>query len=96
MSPEFRRDDTASRYLATEDGQQLGLIDFTLSDDRDKIVILHTETVPAARGRGIADQLTRFAVDDIREQGFKIVPVCPFTEAWFDSHPDETDILGVV
>lgn len=93
MTLEFSRDDDQSRYLAIEDGHQLGLIDFTRT--AETIAIDHTETRPAARGRGIADQLTRYAVDDIRAMSLKISPNCPFTKAWFDSHPDETDILGV-
>ncbi len=94
MTLEFSRDDEQSRYLANEDGHQLGLIDFERTPEQ--IVIKHTETIPSARGRGIADQLTRFAVDDIRTMDLKINPQCPFTKAWFDSHPDDSDLLGVV
>ena len=97
MSLDFSRDDDRSRYLAHEDGHQLGLIDVDADEaDPDLIIFAHTETLPEARGRGIADQLTRYAVDDIRSRGQKIVPRCPFTQAWFDSHPDEADLLGVV
>lgn len=94
MALEFSRDDEQSRYLVVEDGHQLGLIDFQRGPEA--IAIDHTETKPRARGRGIADQLTRFAVDDIRAMDLKIIPNCPFTKAWFDSHPDESDLLGVV
>ncbi len=94
MTLEFSRDDDRSRYLAVEDGHQVGLIDFHRTTEM--VAIDHTETNPEVRGRGIADRLTRFAVDDIRAQDLLVIPNCPFTKAWFDDHPDDQDILGVV
>lgn len=94
MTLEFSRDDDGSRYLAVEDGHQVGLIDFRRTPE--SVAIDHTETKPEVRGRGIADQLTRFAVDDIRDQDLTVIPNCPFTKAWFDAHPDDQDVLGVV
>jgi uncharacterized protein len=52
----------------------------------------HTYTPPELRGRGIAGQLVQAMVADAREQGFRIVPRCPYVADWFDRHPEETDL----
>ena len=52
----------------------------------------HTFTPPAARGKGIALKLVEAMVADAREQGFTIVPQCPYVEAQFRKHPDWADV----
>jgi uncharacterized protein len=52
----------------------------------------HTFTPPAARGKGIALQLVKAMIKDAREQGFTIVPQCPYVEAQFRKHPEWADL----
>lgn len=50
--------------------------------------ILHTIVPDAVGGRGIAGQLTEFALNLARENGWKINPVCSYTAAYFQRHPE--------
>ena len=34
----------------------------------------------------------RFALDDVREQGKRIVPICPFVHSYIEKHPEYQDI----
>lgn len=54
----------------------------------------HTFTPPAARGQGLAAKLVERMVADAREQGFTIVPQCPYVDALFRRHPDWADVLA--
>lgn len=52
----------------------------------------HTFTPPEARGHGIAARLVDALIADAREQGFKIVPTCPYVAKLFDKNPDWADL----
>ncbi len=55
-------------------------------------VITHTETPRALRGRGIASQLVKGALDLIRADGRKVVAGCSFVVDFLDRHPEYSDI----
>lgn len=52
----------------------------------------HTFTPPEARGKGIARKLVDALIADARDQGFKIVPTCPYVANLFDKNPDWADL----
>jgi len=52
----------------------------------------HTYVPPEARGGGIAMKLVEALVEDAREQGFRIEPVCSYVIAAFRRHPDWADV----
>ena len=82
----------ASRYIGRLDGRLVGVIEFALQGDT--VLVTHTGTEPAFRGRGIAGQLTTFALDDIRARGQRVRPLCPYTAAFVDDHPEYHDLLA--
>lgn len=57
----------------------------------DQLVFSHTEVPPESEGKGIGSQLVRFALDDARKRGFKIVPACSFVAAFVRRHPEYDD-----
>ncbi len=59
-----------------------------------RVVITHTETPRALRGRGIASQLVKGALDLIRADGDKVVAGCGFVADYLDQHPDYSDLVG--
>lgn len=54
----------------------------------------HTETPVAARGRGLASQLVKGVLDEVRSRGLKIVPRCPFVRAYVERHPEYRNLLA--
>jgi predicted GNAT family acetyltransferase len=59
----------------------------------DHIAIDYSFVPPQYRGRGVALKLVKRAVDDAREKGFKISPLCGYVAAEFRRHPEWSDVL---
>ena len=58
------------------------------------LIIEHTEVPEALRGRGIGDRLVARAVDDARQAGIKIFPLCPFAAAQFRKRETYSEVLS--
>jgi len=58
------------------------------------IIITHTETPPALRGRGIASELIKAALELIRADGHKVIAGCGFVVDYLRKHPEEADLVG--
>lgn len=56
-------------------------------------VFTHTEVDPAFEGKGVGSALARAGLDDVREQGLKVMPLCPFINTWIARHADYRDLL---
>ncbi len=79
------------RFTLAVDGgvAELG---FTRSDQR--VMLNHVRVPEAAGGKGIAGLLTRHALDWVRNQGARAVPICPYVRSWIDRHPDYQDLVA--
>lgn len=60
----------------------------------DRIIFTHTFVPPPLRGRGIAEKIVRFALDDTRARGLKVVPACSYVARWIDRHREYQDLLA--
>lgn len=78
-------------YLATIAGTEIATLPYQNADDR--IVLLTTTVLPPFRGRGIAEELIAYALDDIREQGVRITVLCPVVRAFIAEHPEYSDLV---
>lgn len=81
------RDDAAKRYTATVDGALAALAEFIPTPEL--VVFTHTETDPVFEGQGVASQLVRWALDDVRARGLRVLPLCPFVKVYVERHADE-------
>ena len=54
-------------------------------------VFTHTEVPPEDEGKGIGARIVKGALEDTRQQGFKIVPACSFVVAYVRRHPEFDD-----
>jgi len=58
------------------------------------VIITHTETPRALRGRGIASELVEGAFKLIRADGHKVVAGCSFVVDYLRKHPEYADLVG--
>lgn len=78
-------------YFDDTDGENLAEI--TMSPAGTFKIIDHTWVDDSLRGQGIAAKLVKRVVDDAREKGYKILPLCPFAKGEFDRKPEYHDVL---
>ncbi|HEU0098126.1 MAG TPA: GNAT family N-acetyltransferase [Allosphingosinicella sp.] len=91
MDGEVRNNEAADRYELEVDGR-LALAAYRLRDGR--ITFTHTEVPGELEGRGIGSRLVEAALEDVRAQGLKVVPACPFVKHYMDKHPEVKDLLA--
>lgn len=82
----------ANRYELTAEGQPIGFI--TYRTEPGVIALLHAEVNPAHERQGWGTRLVAGALDDARQRGLKVRPVCPFVVAYLARHPDDRDLLA--
>lgn len=58
------------------------------------IIIDHTGVPDSLRGTGVGQALAQHAVEDARQGGWKIIPLCPFMKAQIARHPEWRDVLS--
>ncbi len=58
------------------------------------VIITHTETPRALRGRGIASELVQGALELIRADGLKVIAGCGFVVDYLSKHPEYADLVG--
>lgn len=57
------------------------------------VVLIHTEVPPELEGRGVASAMARFALDQIRTEGLRVVPLCPYIRTFIARHPEYRDLV---
>lgn len=60
----------------------------------DVLSFTHTEVPEALEGQGIATRLVAGALQDVRANGLKIVPLCAFVRHFVDTHPEVRDLVA--
>ena len=65
---------------------------YAMNADALAAEIDHTFVDSSLRGQGVAEQLVRAAVDQIRAEGKQARVTCSYARAWFEKHPEEADL----
>ena len=55
--------------------------------------LTHVLVPKPLEGRGIAGELTRAAFDWARTENYRVIPVCPYVQAWLRRRPDYQDLV---
>jgi len=87
----IRDDPENHRYVLELGGEVAGLAVYHLRGSR--LYFVHTEIHSGHEREGLGSALARGALDDVRGQGAKIVPLCPFIASWIQRHPDYEDLI---
>ena len=79
-------------FKAEDNGKEMGRISY--SESEKMIIIDSTQVDPLYKGQKIGDQLVEAVVKFARDAQKKIIPLCPFSKAYFEKRPDQyTDLL---
>jgi predicted GNAT family acetyltransferase len=91
VSSVLRDDPEQERYEIEVDGELAGFSEYR--GHGAVRAFTHTEIEPRFEGRGLASELIRYALDDIRAQGVHILPLCPFVKAFLNDHREYLDLV---
>jgi predicted GNAT family acetyltransferase len=59
-----------------------------------KLVIYHTEVPQPFEGRGLAERMTRAALDFARFENLQVEPRCSYAAYFMQKHPEYDDLLA--
>jgi predicted GNAT family acetyltransferase len=60
----------------------------------DRLVLIHTETLEAFAGHGVAAHLVRTVLDEARDRGLHVIPRCPYVARYIKEHPEYQGLVG--
>ena len=76
----------ANRFEIELSDGQFAVVDYRLTGDT--LTIYHTGVPTAFEGQGIAALMTKAALDWAKAQGYHVEPVCSYTRAYLQRHPE--------
>ncbi|HEV7506125.1 MAG TPA: GNAT family N-acetyltransferase [Thermoanaerobaculia bacterium] len=85
MSLEVRNDETQHKFIAVVDGHEAHI---EYAHSGDVYNLMHTFVPEELRGHGVAEDLVQASLDQIKTQGAKFFPTCPFVQAFLKRHPE--------
>ena len=90
-SPIVQHDAANHCFFLILDGQRC-VLDYTLQGQ--VMTITHTGVPEALGGRGLAAQLTKFALDYARAQQWKVIPLCSYAAVYVQRHAEYATLLA--
>ncbi|WP_153977412.1 GNAT family N-acetyltransferase [Paenibacillus xylanilyticus] len=81
------------RFIIQDKGDIAAVMTYVISSP-ELYIIDHTLVENAYRGQGLGDKLLKAMVEYARENGIKILPLCPFAKGRFDHIPEYADVLN--
>ena len=81
-----------SRYEIETDGELGGFVQYRQAGR--ELTLIHTETDPRFRGHGLGGHLIAAVLDEARQQGVAVIPLCPFARAFIADHPEYLDLVA--
>lgn len=89
---EIVHDESHNRFVVLIDGLESHLIYRAI--DPLTIEFLHTWVHPDLRGQGVGERLIEHALKWAKSIGVKIIPICRYTAAFIDGHPEWESIVS--
>lgn len=91
MDPEIRHDPEARKFSTTVDGKE-AYLRYALRGE-GTLDFKSTFVPPELRGRGLAAKVVARGFEYAEENGFKVIPTCPYVETWLERHPRYRELV---
>jgi len=90
MEKEPQKNELMKRFELTLEGK-LAQLDY-VEQGNNLVVFTHTFVPPELRGQNVAARLTKYALDDARRQGKKVVPQCSYVATYMERNKEYADL----
>lgn len=88
-----RKEETKGAFYIEENGSEIASVTYTRNGDV-RIIIDHTEVAESHKGSGLGKELVYAAADYARQEGLKVLPLCPFARVVFRRNPQDFSDLS--
>jgi predicted GNAT family acetyltransferase len=92
MDIDVKHDEGKGKYYAVVDGHE-AVCEYGPAGE-GRLNFFHTYVPPELRGKGVADELVRHALDDVRARGLKVIPSCWFVRVYIERHDEYRAVLA--
>ena len=92
MEIKQEHNDHKGAFFIEKEGKRVGEMTYTMAGT-ERMIIDHTEVGEELRGTGAGKRLVYAGVEYSRENGIKVIPLCPFAKAIIDKTPELQDVL---
>ena len=79
--------DDRKAFVIEDDGQIVAEMEVTMA--LSTLTVHHTNVDDKLKGQGVAQRLLARMASYARENGLKVIPLCPYVHAQFKRHPDQ-------
>jgi predicted GNAT family acetyltransferase len=86
------RINTESNRLELEIGGSTAFIEYKLSGDT--LFLIHTEVPGELEGKGVGGAIVQKSLQYAKDNGYKIVPICPFVRSYLERHKEWNEIVA--
>ena len=88
----FFNDEVQRRYEARQGDALAAFAEYNLMGN-NTIMFTHTEVLPAFEGQGVGSAIARHVLDEARDAGMQVIPVCQFIAGYIRKHPDYATLV---
>ncbi|KRL04890.1 GNAT family N-acetyltransferase [Liquorilactobacillus oeni] len=81
-------------YRSQTDKTPVAHIGFKLINDNQTYVVEHTWVSEKERGKGLAGKITKEFLQRVTEQKKKVLPLCPYTQSFFQRNSEYRYLLA--
>ena len=83
---------TTSAYEAISGDTVIGGLTYEVASE-NRLVLIAAAVYPEYRGQGVATELIRRVLDDVRTRGVTVTILCPIVWAFIDRNPEYSDLI---
>lgn len=91
MHEESPRENVEKRRFELPVGELTAILEYRMNGRT--IEFTHTEVPPPLEGGGVGARLVRYALDESRKRGYRVVAACWFVDLYIKRHPEYADLL---
>ncbi|HUX80325.1 MAG TPA: GNAT family N-acetyltransferase [Alphaproteobacteria bacterium] len=89
----IEHDEKNKQFVAIVEGKAATL-KYSISPDGKTLDYYSTFVPPELRGRHIGQDIVKFALDFAKENGYQVIPSCPFVKTYIDRHSEYQGNIG--
>lgn len=91
MEPEVIHEKENERFVIYAEGNEV-YVEYTMRNNT--IDLNHTYTHPALRGKGLAAQVVRAALEFAKENNLKVIPTCSYVQSFIAKNDEYKDLAA--